>query len=504
MICVYKCKNCGDRMKYSIEKHLLTCDTCESSYGIDEYDISNVIYEGELIDDKEIQLVRCPACGASANIKKGSAKGKCVYCGNEMAVFGLGEDKRLPEKIIPFSITQEEAKRNFAAWWLKHEAMPQLDFVKYKITISDLYVPVWLINADVDATMAVEYKPYIVVTDTMGNINEMKKEYKLRFDAVPFDASVHIEDELFYKIEPYKYGGMIDFNPSFLAGHPAECYHNSVEDTVPRAIGRMRRLGRRETRELIDEEIRGGIIERELYSQVEVIPDSVTYALVPVWVVKFEFKGEKQYAYVNGQTGKVDGQVLFDSGKTKKIITSYGITYGLASLFGGLASGVLFNKVNEIISILKYNEFEENLPLSDTTFEGTILYILLAALLCFGMFKDIMAPKGGKYELSPDDKIKLKQKSIIGNTTNVIANSLLAIVFFLTFYLKSGITDGTFSFNLNLVLGFLAGVIFGGIGIYRYYTRLIVSERFVNETDYLDYINYKYVVDLSGRKIHAI
>ena len=480
-------------MKYSIEHKKLTCSSCGSYYGVDQIDVNNITYEGKLISYEEMEMVECPSCGAQATLKQGSAKIKCSYCDTEMSVFGLREDTRLPEKIIPFTLTKEDAKGKFISWWLDHDIMPDMNYDKLNVKISDLYVPVWLINADVLTSMSVNYSPYVPYSETNLADRDMKRAYSSRFENVPFDASVHIEDEQFYNIEPFRYGEMTDFNPTYLSGHPAECYHNSVEITVPRAVARMKKMAKKETKELIDQEIRGGTINYEIDSSEQIIPDNIVYVLVPVWVVKYEYDGVRHYVYVNGQTGKVDGKVLFEKNKVKNTIFSYSLSMILACFFASLIAenimsflGYAFN----IMSIVNLDKMKYITNINPVVIFGFIIGIIF---LYGYVFKDLLSTKESeRFKLSQMEKIRLKQHFKLKNRNYVFINTLVALILGFVYCSFSMIKYGHFvvNINLNLLFSLMAGSVFSILSITRYRLLFSEKEQFILKTDYLDYIDF--------------
>jgi len=57
----------------------------------------------------------CQNCGAQFLIPEGEGTGSCEFCGGKFArrAFAASE---LPEVIIPFVLTEEEARRRLEAW----------------------------------------------------------------------------------------------------------------------------------------------------------------------------------------------------------------------------------------------------------------------------------------------------------------------------------------------------------------------------------------------------
>lgn len=313
-------------MVYSIEKRALVCSTCGSECDIEYYDMENMTWDGRQLMTDGIEGAECPACGAKVTKMEGSAKMACSFCGSELAAFGLKEDELSPEKIIPCKLTKEDAKVKLINWWLNHPTMPKYDEKKLKIKIQDIYVPVWLYNAEIMTRLSADILIYRGgEADYTNDMERVDKMYVSKFRHVPFDSSVHIEDQLFYNIEPFNYSEMEDFNPSYLSGHMAEHYHMEPEYVLPRAVGRMKEFALKQAVEFLDSTIGASEIVDIPQKEIDITPTEVIYALVPVWVCSYIYQGKRRNVFVNGQTGKVAGDVIFAGNTFKHDVIFYGI-----------------------------------------------------------------------------------------------------------------------------------------------------------------------------------
>lgn len=326
MICVFKCVNCGDHMVYSIEKRALVCSTCGSECDIEYYDMENMTWDGRQIMSEGVEGAECPVCGAKVTKMEGSAKMACSFCGSELAAFGLKEDELSPEKIIPCRLSKEDAKTKLLGWWLKHPTMPKYDEKKLQMKIQDIYVPVWLYNADIMTKLSADVLVYRGgKAEYDKDVERLDKIYVSKFVHVPFDSSVHIEDELFYDIEPFNYSEMEEFNPSYLSGHMAEHYHMEPEYVMPRAVGRLKEFASKQAIDFLDSTIGASEIVNIAEKEIDITPTEVIYALVPVWVCSYVYQGTRRHVFVNGQTGKVAGEVILAGNTFKHDIIFYGI-----------------------------------------------------------------------------------------------------------------------------------------------------------------------------------
>ena len=470
MICVFPCLSCGDHMTYSLEKRAMVCNTCGNECDIETYDMANMTWEGQSELANDIQTMGCPVCGAKAVLKEGSAKLECSYCGSEMAAFGNDDRKLSPGKIIPCKLSKNDARTKLLGWWLNHKTMPKFDEKKLEMKLQDIYVPVWLYNADVMMRIKVETSDYIggeaIYSNTRQTIERM---YKSRYRQVPFDSSSHIEDELFYNIEPFTYSEMLDFNAAYLSGHMAECYHMEPEYVLPRAVGRLKQFAAKQALEYLDSTIGADEVERVLSQEIDVTPKEVIYALVPIWVCSYTYKGKRRNVFVNGQTGKVSGEVLFTQHKFRDDM----ILYGISAFFMNLSIAAL-----GAIQFLVYGLSEAMSAISGEMFAMLISLIQMIAANQKIKMKQI------------NEEVQLRQ----GKKVSALA---YAIIFF-AIGLGVGIIDLFMIPNLLMqstpndaftkvfFFVFVAALV-TGIMVFSFAQQLFNYETFIKKSEYYDY-----------------
>lgn len=351
MICIFKCPSCDSNMTFNVEKQKLECAVCGTEVAVDDYDAGEMTLDGGEKCSDETSSYRCPTCGAEMLTETEQATCTCSYCGTGMAVFGSGEGKVSPEKIIPFTISKAQAEAHFKQWWMEHDTMPEFQMQKMKLDLQPMYLPVWLLNANVRSDVSAIVKrtetvdektttlPYTSMpdpesifadiagrNDAISRLSDKKKitkRYLIRklvdskFDRVPNNASYHFSATRFQGIEPYDYNFLEDFEPAYLSGFPAEQYSVEVKDVIPKTIKRVKDFGEDQCRNYILGSGAGiSEIETKVLSLGTVELQEACYALVPVWVCSYLYHKKRYSVYVNGQTGKADGEVLVGEERT--------------------------------------------------------------------------------------------------------------------------------------------------------------------------------------------
>ena len=112
-------------------------------------------------------------------------------------------------------------------------------------------------------------------------------------------------------IEPYDFSEAVEFNAGYLAGIAADRYDVSKDETFGRATDRFREG----TVQAFRSDIRGYNNVTVADSSLQLSNTNAAYALYPVWILNTKWK-EKQYRFaVNGQTGKVAGDLPISKAK---------------------------------------------------------------------------------------------------------------------------------------------------------------------------------------------
>ena len=468
MICIFKCVSCGDKMTFSMEEQAMVCPTCGSVCEMENYDMSNITYEGAIVMDDQLKKLHCPSCGAKVTVKEGSAKLNCGYCQSELAAFGVNEDILSPEKIIPFKITEAQAKSRLFAWWTDHKTMPKLDVNKLQMSFKEMYVPVWLTDSEAVTDLSAKIEGYYERIQLPHNF--IRKVQKATFNQVAFDASCHIQDEQFYNIEPYDYSEMTDFNAGYLSGYMAECYHQGPDITVPRVVGRIKKFAFENSKTNIETDSQGGSILELVHQEIDVTPTSMVYLLVPVWVCRYIYRGVKKYVYINGQTGKVDGEVLFTGNKMERNVIAYGISaFWMSAVLIFSISSFFSGSLPSLIEVVVF-------------VSGFIFLLTQFVRNIFGSDKRI--------KVRADEEIQLRHGMKVDTFAYTIINIVIAAIMTFLEYALSWprvVADGKVSDNVVIVIAVAMPVTY--LLIKSFASKLVHFEKFTDKTRYVDYIN---------------
>ena len=140
---------------------------------------------------------------------------------------------------------------------------------------------------------------------------DVRRGGSIAFEKVPVDASSKMPDDHMDSIEPYDYDDLKPFSTAYLPGFLADRYDVSVADSRDRADSRCAaslEMALRRTAEQYD-------TCTPLRQDIRLRRGKVHYALLPVWMLHTKWNGKDFLFAMNGQTGKLVGDLPTDMGK---------------------------------------------------------------------------------------------------------------------------------------------------------------------------------------------
>ena len=355
-----KCPSCGANLFFEPRLEVLLCRNCGRSFdpqtmdmrgslGIEneeqEYGTDEDIPE----EDEDKQEIVCNSCGARVVVDKTVSASICTFCGSPALIARRLTKEYRPDKIIPFDIDHDAAVDIFINYVNSVDGVPK-KFKSRKVIskMSGVYVPTWLISADVSS--GISGKAYINDRITRRNNEQARKarsaakallevallsrisrravttsistdnlpedigvfvsaDVNFGLKYVPFDGGKHIADRLIAAAEPFDYSKLVPFNSSYLSGFYAQRYDEKPIDMTDKIYNRFDKYAHQvasnaEFKGFGSFDLTGNVATR--YSN-----ESVTYCLLPVWFLNIEYRGKDYKFIINGETGKVSGELPY-------------------------------------------------------------------------------------------------------------------------------------------------------------------------------------------------
>lgn len=329
---IFKCKNCSGNAVYSPEHYKMYCPYCGSL----ESDEKKTTGES---------LTTCINCGGEITVNDFTAASQCPYCDSYIVFDERVTGEYTPHLILPFKIGKEATKKLLREKFKSCVFAPDDFLSEAKLnSMQGMYVPFWMYDYhakchyDGEGTKVRRWRSGDrEFTET--SVYHIVRDMEVDFEKLPVDASDAMPDSIMDLMEPYNYTALEAFKAEYMSGFFAERYNKEAALVESRAKSKAQNDATLLLRQSINGYNLGVSVERD--SHVTLNNEQTNYALLPVWIYNYKYKGQDYRFHVNGQTGKVIGKVPV----SKKKVWGYGATV-FASVFAILLL------VNQLLLVL--------------------------------------------------------------------------------------------------------------------------------------------------------
>ena len=153
---------------------------------------------------------------------------------------------------------------------------------------------------------------------------QVLRDGEARFNNIPVDGSSKMDDAYMDAIEPFDYSAITDFHTDYLPGYAAQTYDEDATACAPRATARVKNTTIAAIRRTCDYTT---LTPRT--SKISTTQNSVDYALLPVWMLTTNWHGKSYHFAINGQTGKLIGDLPIDKGRLFGLLAGITIPLGI-------------------------------------------------------------------------------------------------------------------------------------------------------------------------------
>lgn len=352
----YKCPCCGAALEFSPETQKLSCHSCGNQYDLEtmkryekeekksaDQDLSWE-YQKEAKGARRTEEGKyiCPSCGAEIEADENTVSTTCPYCDNVVVIKETASGKYEPDEIIPFQVQGDRARQMFEGFCKGKRLLPKNFRNKsYLRNLKGYYVPYWLFDCRANADMSFDATKVRAWSDSEYDYVDtsyylVNRAGSMEFYHVPVDGSREMEDDTTESIEPFDYRGLTQFNPAYLAGYETDKYDVDAKTAERRAKERLYNSAEQVLRGTVRGYNTVTVKRRNLSSD----QGKVHYALLPVWLFETVYNGKKYQFAINGQTGKMVGELPVDSGAFWKYLCGFtAVGTVLCSIIGILLFG---------------------------------------------------------------------------------------------------------------------------------------------------------------------
>ncbi len=384
----YQCPSCMGPVHFDSESGKLKCEYCGSAYTVEEIE---ALYEekneaaaqakeaaeeslkkvqqaakdaalqseaegwdlSSLQDDwgteaEGMRSYSCPSCGAELFCEETTAATACPYCDNPAIVPGQFSGVLKPDYIIPFKLGKAEALKALKEHYKGRPFLPKSFREQNHLDeIKGVYVPFWLFDGEAEG--AIDYEATNIIQYASGEYEVTETHYydvyrtgRLAFARIPVDGSRKMPDDYMDSLEPFDYTELKEFATAYLPGYLADKYDVSAEESGMRADSRAEAT----IADALRDTVLGYQLVQEKHRNIQLHRGEVKYALLPIWILNTTWNGEKYMFAMNGQTGKMVGNLPTD---TKKKWSIFALVYLITAVFMALIMLFPFGLLEQIL-----------------------------------------------------------------------------------------------------------------------------------------------------------
>lgn len=351
----FQCPSCTGPLRFDGAAGKLVCDYCGSAFTPQEIE---ALYDEKLAaaeaagvaaqaspqedpwgeEAAHLKVYSCPSCGAELFCEETTAATSCPYCGNPTVVPSQFHGVLKPDYVLPFKLDKEAAVAALKNYYKGKRLLPKAFSDKNHIEeIKGVYVPFWLYDGTVKADL--HYNATRVHSHTSGQYRITTTEhYVLRragtldFRRIPADGSTKMPDAHMDAIEPFDYSELKPFSTAYLPGFLADIYDVPAADAAKRAVSRACNTA---VAEMTATAV-GYTTCAPTGQRVGMPRYTAHYALLPVWMLSTRYNGKNFLFAMNGQTGKLVGDLPVSAGRY------LGWFFGIAGSAAAVLAALLF------------------------------------------------------------------------------------------------------------------------------------------------------------------
>ncbi len=349
----FKCPCCDGAIEFNSTLQKMKCPYCDSEYDVEtlrSYDEalkeqpkdsmnwdSSAGSEWQEGETEGLRTYCCNTCGGEIVADETTGATECPFCGNPVIMTGQFAGSLKPDLVIPFKLDKKAAMEALKKHYSGKPLLPKVFKDENRVKeVKGVYVPFWLFDADANGFVRYNATRVRHWSDSNYNYTETSHFKIIRaggigFENVPVDGSTKMDDTLMESIEPFDISEAVDFRTAYLSGFFADKYDVDAESSTERANERIKRS----TEQAFASTVVGYTTVVPVSTNIGLQNGRARYALYPVWVLNTKWN-DKNYTFaMNGQTGKLVGDLPMDMAAFWKWLL--GIAGAVSALCFGLS-----------------------------------------------------------------------------------------------------------------------------------------------------------------------
>ncbi len=274
-----------------------------------------------------VEELACRGCGSRFAVTAERRSYVCPYCETAyvLELVGDGVARAAPEFVIGFTVTPEQALEKFRAWLRTSGWFRPGDLVRQAHDPTEfhgVYFPFWRLTALLESTWRAQIGEYwyrtetYTTTDSKGNTVTRTRQVREtewwplsgRFHQFVYGYLVEAGHQLTQpeveRVFPYQLEYLRRYEPRYVAGWPCEQPDIDQPEAFARGRAALEEMQRRAITGFLPGDTHSGLTH-----QTRIWRESADLCLLPLYTVTYRYQGKPFRFLVNGQTGRVAGDM---------------------------------------------------------------------------------------------------------------------------------------------------------------------------------------------------
>lgn len=218
------CHNCGAPVGFNILKQTYCCPHCGQEDGITQ--VQQASLEWKQLNKKQTKIPQegiheynCPSCGSRILFTDGNVSRTCDFCHTNLVRTELLDGAHFPDLIIPFFLTEDEAKERFSKWANQHRTTQEgRQVLKHLNQMKGYYLPYQFVRGPIYGK---------------AHRQNTERNYPVKgfLEGVVVNTNKQLDNEVLNAMEPYDWSAVRPFEIGYIAGHKVK-----LDDLPSKAI----------------------------------------------------------------------------------------------------------------------------------------------------------------------------------------------------------------------------------------------------------------------------
>ncbi|MEA5051415.1 MAG: TFIIB-type zinc ribbon-containing protein [Oscillospiraceae bacterium] len=333
----YKCLNCGGAIVFDPAQQDLVCTYCKSRFTKKDFDKAAAGTDTDY--ESDAATYTCQNCGAQIVTTSTTAATYCYFCHTPVVLEKRLSGAKKPDYVLPFKLTKQQATDRITQLFSSAHFLPPIFKDRGELEkVSGVYFPYWFTDSTATASLSGTAQNIRVwragnYEYTETSVYEVRRSGNILLNSLSEPAIKDAGKVNLDYVCPFDDAAFQEFSMTYLAGLFAEQRELEQLDVADKMRTKMNYLADRALRGTVS-----GYSSVSLDSMnINVQNTAWKYVLLPVWVMTYNVEGTRYVYAINGQTGKIYGDLPLDKKKLNRI--SALITIACAAL--GILAGVV-------------------------------------------------------------------------------------------------------------------------------------------------------------------